>query len=286
MTATIMDGKRVAAEVKREVADKVRELQKKNINPQLSTVLVGDDPASSSYLKAKHKACQEIGIKSQNHHLPKETTQRELEALVWKLNTDPTVHGILVQLPLPGHLDENQIIERIVPYKDVDGLHPINAGKLASGVEVLVPCTPKGIIRLLTDYKVPIESRSVVIVNRSNLVGRPLSMLFLNRDATVTICHSKTLSLIEKTRTADILVSAVGRENFRLTAKHVKPRAAVIDVGLSRVNGKLRGDVEFDDVSTVANYITPVPGGVGPMTVAMLLENTVQAAGIQTSTGR
>jgi len=278
-----MDGKRVAAEVKREVADKVRELQKENINPQLSTVLVGDDPASSSYLKAKHKACQEIGIKSQNHHLPKETTQRELEALVWKLNTDPTVHGILVQLPLPGHLDENQIIERIVPYKDVDGLHPINAGKLASGVEVLVPCTPKGIIRLLTDYKVPIESRSVVIINRSNLVGRPLSMLFLNRDATVTICHSKTLSLIEKTRTADILVSAVGRENFRLTAKHVKPRAAVIDVGLSRVNGRLRGDVEFDEVSTVANYVTPVPGGVGPMTVAMLLENTVQAARIQTS---
>ena len=276
----------VAAEVKREVVDRVREFQKDNINPQLSTVLVGEDPASASYLKAKHKACQEVGIKSQNHQLPKETTQRELEALVWKLNTDPTVHGILVQLPLPGHLDENQIIERIVPYKDVDGLHPINAGKLASGVEVLVPCTPKGIIRLLTEYKVPIESRSVVIVNRSNLVGRPLSMLFLNRDATVTICHSKTLSLIEKTRTADILVSAVGRENFRLTAKHVKPRAAVIDVGLSRVNGKLRGDVEFDDVSTVANYITPVPGGVGPMTVAMLLENTVQAAGIQTSTGR
>jgi len=281
-----MDGRMVAAEVKREVVDRVREFQKDNINPQLSTVLVGEDPASASYLKAKHKACQEVGIKSQNHQLPKETTQRELEALVWKLNTDPTVHGILVQLPLPGHLDENQIIERIVPYKDVDGLHPINAGKLASGVEVLVPCTPKGIIRLLTDYKVPIESRSVVIVNRSNLVGRPLSMLFLNRDATVTICHSKTLSLIEKTRTADILVSAVGRENFRLTAKHVKPRAAVIDVGLSRVNGKLRGDVEFDDVSTVANYITPVPGGVGPMTVAMLLENTVQAAGIQTSTGR
>ncbi len=279
----MMDGKMVAAEVKREVADRVRELQKENINPQLSTVLVGDDPASASYLKAKHKACQEVGVKSQNHHLPRETTQRELEALVWKLNTDPTVHGILVQLPLPGHLDENQIIERIVPYKDVDGLHPINAGKLASGVEVLVPCTPKGIIRLLTDYKVPIESRSVVIVNRSNLVGRPLSMLFLNRDATVTICHSKTLSLIEKTRTADILVSAVGRENFRLTAKHVKPRAAVIDVGLSIVNGRLRGDVEFDEVSTVASYITPVPGGVGPMTVAMLLENTVQAAKIQTS---
>src|SRR5712691_897319 len=199
MTVIIMDGKLVAIEVKKEVTIQAQQLKKDGVNPHLSTVLVGDDPASASYLKAKHKACQEVGIKSENHHIPRETTQRELEALVWKLNTNPAVHGILIQLPLPGHLDENQIIERIVPYKDVDGLHPINAGKLASGVEVLVPCTPKGIIRLLTDYKVPIESRSVVIINRSNLVGRPLSMLFLNRDATVTICHSKTLNLIEKT---------------------------------------------------------------------------------------
>ena len=273
----------VASEVKREVTEKVRELQKDNVNPHLSTVLVGDDPASASYLKAKHKACQEVGIRSENHHIPKETTQRELEALVWKLNTDPAVHGILIQLPLPGHLDENQIIERIVPYKDVDGLHPINAGKLASGVEVLVPCTPKGIIRLLTFYKVPMESRRATIINRSNLVGRPLSMLFLNRDATVTMCHSKTLTLPDVTRTADILVSAVGRENFMLQKRHVKQGAAVIDVGLSRVNGKLRGDVDFEEVSVVANYLTPVPGGVGPMTVAMLLENTVQAARIQSA---
>ena len=278
-----MDGKLVASEVKREVAEKVRELQKDHVNPHLSTVLVGDDPASASYLKAKHKACQEVGIRSENHHIPKETTQRELEALVWKLNTDPAVHGILIQLPLPGHLDENQIIERIVPYKDVDGLHPINAGKLASGVEVLVPCTPKGIIRLLTFYKVPMESRRATIINRSNLVGRPLSMLFLNRDATVTMCHSKTLTLPDVTRTADILVSAVGRENFMLQKRHVKQGAAVIDVGLSRVNGKLRGDVDFEEVSVVANYLTPVPGGVGPMTVAMLLENTVQAARIQSA---
>ena len=281
MTATIMDGKLVASEVKGEVAEKVSELQKDHVNPHLSTVLVGDDPASASYLKAKHKACEEVGIQSENHHIPRETTQRELEALVWKLNTDPAVHGILIQLPLPGHLDENQIIERIVPYKDVDGLHPINAGKLASGVEVLVPCTPKGIIRLLTHYQVPIGSRNAVIINRSNLVGRPLSMLFLNRDATVTMCHSKTVNLPEVTRTADILVSAVGRASFQLTPKHVKPGAAVIDVGLSRVNGKLRGDVDFDEVNVVANYLTPVPGGVGPMTVAMLLENTVQAARIQ-----
>ncbi len=273
----------VASEVKREVAEKVGELQKDHVNPHLSTVLVGDDPASASYLKAKHKACQEVGIRSENHHIPKETTQRELEALVWKLNTDPAVHGILVQLPLPGHLDENHIIERIVPHKDVDGLHPINAGKLASGVEVLVPCTPKGIIRLLTFYKVPMESRRATIINRSNLVGRPLSMLLLNRDATVTMCHSKTLSLPDVTRTADILVSAVGRENFLLQKRHVKQGAAVIDVGLSRVNGKLRGDVDFEEVSVVANYLTPVPGGVGPMTVAMLLENTVQAARIQSS---
>ena len=283
MTAIIMDGKMVASEVKQEVAEKVRELQKDHVNPHLSTVLVGDDPASASYLKAKHKACQEVGIRSENHHIPKETTQRELEALVWKLNTDPAVHGILIQLPLPGHLDENHIIERIVPHKDVDGLHPINAGKLASGVEVLVPCTPKGIIRLLTFYKVPMESRRATIINRSNLVGRPLSMLLLNRDATVTMCHSKTLSLPDVTRTADILVSAVGRENFLLQKRHVKQGAAVIDVGLSRVNGKLRGDVDFEEVSVVANYLTPVPGGVGPMTVAMLLENTVQAARIQSS---
>ncbi len=281
MTATIMDGKLVAGEVKKEVADQVQQLQEDQVNPHLSTVLVGDDPASASYLKAKHKACQEVGIRSENHHLPKETTQRELEAVIWKLNTDPEVHGILVQLPLPGHLDENQIIERIVPYKDVDGLHPINAGKLASGIEVLVPCTPKGIVRLLTHYKVPIAGRNATIINRSNLVGRPLSMLLLNRDATVTLCHSKTTNLPEVTRTADILVSAVGRANFQLTTKHVKQGAAVVDVGLSRVEGKLRGDVEFDEVSKTAKYITPVPGGVGPMTVAMLLENTVQAAKIQ-----
>ena len=281
MTATIMDGRLVAAEVKKEVAAEVQHLQKESVNPHLSTIFVGDDPASASYLKAKHKACQEVGIQSQNHHLPKETTQKELESLIWKLNTDPAVHGILVQLPLPEHLDENQVIERLVPYKDVDGLHPINAGKLASGKEVLVPCTPKGIIRLITYYKIPIASRNVTIINRSNLVGRPLSMLFLNRDATVTLCHSKTSNLPEVTRTADILVSAVGRVSFQLTSKHVKLGATVVDVGLSRVDGKLRGDVEFDAVSKVAKYITPVPGGVGPMTVAMLLENTVHAARLQ-----
>lgn len=281
MTATIMDGKAVAAEVKKQVASRVQELQHRGVTPHLSTVLVGDDPASASYLKQKHKACQEAGIKSENHHLPSSTSQKELEGLISKLNLDHVVHGILVQLPLPEHLDENQTIERIVPYKDIDGLHPINAGKLASGVEGLVPCTPKGIVKLLTHYQVPIAGHQATIINRSTLVGRPLLMLLLNRDATVTMCHSKTRNLSEITRTADILVSAVGRANFQLGGKYVKPGAAVIDVGLSRVDDKLRGDVAFKEVSKVAKFITPVPGGVGPMTVACLLENTVQAAVIQ-----
>ncbi len=278
-----MDGKTVAAEVKKEVAHRVKELEKHGTIPHLSTVLVGDDAASASYLKAKHKACEEAGIGSENHHLPAHTPQKELENIIGKLNLDSKVNGILVQLPLPGHLDEARTIERIVPYKDVDGLHPINAGKLASGIQGLVPCTPKGIMRLLLHYKVPVAGQHAVVINRSNLVGRPLSMLLLNQDATVTICHSKTSNLAEVTRTADILVSAVGRTGFRLTSKQVKPGSAVVDVGLARVDGKLRGDTDFEDVRRVAKFITPVPGGVGPMTVAMLLENTVQAAMIQTA---
>ena len=272
----------VAAQVRKEVAVRVRELEQHGIIPHLSTVLVGDDPASASYLKSKHKACEEVRIRSENHHLPVHTTQKELENLIAKLNLDSKVNGILVQLPLPGQIDEGRTIERIVPYKDVDGLHPINAGKLAAGNEGLVPCTPKGVMRLLAHYKVQVAGRQAVVINRSNLVGRPLSMLLLNQDATVTVCHSKTPNLPEVARTADILVSAVGRANFRLSGKHVKPGAAVVDVGLARVEGKLRGDADFEEVSRVATFITPVPGGVGPMTVAMLLENTVQAAMIQT----
>jgi methylenetetrahydrofolate dehydrogenase (NADP+)/methenyltetrahydrofolate cyclohydrolase len=277
-----MDGKIVAAQVKKEVAVRVRELEQHGTIPHLSTVLVGDDAASASYLKSKHKACEEVRIRSENHHLPVHTTQKELENLIAKLNLDSKVNGILVQLPLPGQIDEARAVERIVPYKDVDGLHPINAGKLAAGIEGLVPCTPKGVMRLLAHYKVQVAGRQAVVINRSNLVGRPLSMLLLNQDATVTVCHSKTPNLPEVARTADILVSAVGRANFRLSGKHVKPGAAVVDVGLARVEGKLRGDADFEEVSRVAKFITPVPGGVGPMTVAMLLENTVQAAMIQT----
>jgi len=285
LTGIILDGKLVAAEVKKQVVRQVEQLAKHGTNPFLATVQVGDDPASTSYLKAKHRATEEIGIQSEHHHLSASTSQDKLGSLLGQLNTNPKVHGILVQLPLPQGFDEDSIIERIIPYKDVDGLHPINAGRLSSGKEILVPCTPKGIVKLLTHYKVPVAGRRVVIINRTTLVGRPLANLFLNRDATVTVCHSKTANLAETTRTADILVSAVGREDFQITPEYVKAGATVVDVGLTRVGGKLRGDVDFDKVSRLAGFITPVPGGVGPMTVACLLENTVQAALIQTRGG-
>ena len=282
MTTVILDGRLVASEIKKQVALQIGHLAKRGIKPFLATIQVGDDPASSSYLRGKHKAAEEVGIQSENHHLPATTPQDKLEALLGQLNTSPRVHGILVQLPLPRGFDEDKIIERIIPYKDVDGLHPINQGKLAAGKEELVPCTPKGIIKLLSHYKVPIAGQRAVIINRTTLVGRPLANLFLNRDATITICHSKTPNLAQITKTADILVSAVGRETFQIKPDHVKPKATVVDVGLTRVDGKLRGDVDFETVSRLAGFITPVPGGVGPMTVACLLENTVQAASIQT----
>jgi len=285
LTAVILDGKLVASEVKQQVAVQVEQLAKRGIKPFLATIQVGDDPASSSYIRGKHKAAEEVGIQSENHHMPASTTQDKLEALLGQLNTNPRVHGILVQLPLPRGFDEDRVIERIIPYKDVDGLHPINEGRLAAGKEELVPCTPKGIIKLLSHYKVPIAGQRAVIINRTTLVGRPLANLFLNRDATVTVCHSKTPDLAQVTKTADILVSAVGRETFQIKPDHVRPKAAVVDVGLTRVEGKLRGDVDFEAVSKLAGFITPVPGGVGPMTVACLLENTVLAASTQTRGG-
>jgi len=285
LTAVILDGKLVASEVKQQVAVQVEQLEKRGIKPFLATIQVGDDPASSSYLRGKHKAAEDVGIQSENHHLPANTAQDKLEALLGHLNTNSKVHGILVQLPLPRGFDADRITERIIPYKDVDGLHPINEGRLAAGKEELVPCTPKGIIKLLSRYKVPIAGQRAVIINRTTLVGRPLANLLLNRDATITICHSKTPNLAQITNTADVLVSAVGRENFQIKPDHVKPNAAVVDVGLTRVEGKLRGDVDFDAVSRLAGFITPVPGGVGPMTVACLLENTVSAATLQTKGG-
>jgi methylenetetrahydrofolate dehydrogenase (NADP+) / methenyltetrahydrofolate cyclohydrolase len=285
MTATILDGKLVAAEVKKQVASQTEQLTRHGVKPFLATVQVGDDPASTSYLKSKHKAAQEVGIESEHHHLAGDISQGKLEALLGQLNANPKVHGILVQLPLPPGFDEDSVIEKIIPYKDVDGLHPINAGRLAAGMETLVPCTPKGIVKILSHYKIPVAGQRAVIINRTTLVGRPLANLFLNRDATVTVCHSKTANLSQMTKMADILVSAVGREEFQIMPDHVKPKATVVDVGLTRVGGKLRGDVDFDNVSRLAGFITPVPGGVGPMTVACLLENTVDAARIQTRGG-
>jgi methylenetetrahydrofolate dehydrogenase (NADP+) / methenyltetrahydrofolate cyclohydrolase len=285
MTATILDGKLVAAEVKKQVASQAEQLAKHGTKPFLATIQVGDDPASTSYLKAKHKAAEEVGIQSEHHHLAADAPQSKLETLLGQLNTNPKVNGILVQLPLPRAIEEDSIIEKIIPYKDVDGLHPINAGRLSAGKEALVPCTPKGIVKLLSHYKIPVAEQRAVIINRTTLVGRPLANLFLNRDATVTVCHSKTASLAQATKTADILVSAVGREEFQIKTDHVKPNATVIDVGLTRVGGKLRGDVDFDNVSRLAGFITPVPGGVGPMTVACLLENTVEAARMQARGG-
>jgi methylenetetrahydrofolate dehydrogenase (NADP+)/methenyltetrahydrofolate cyclohydrolase len=282
MTAIVMDGRLVASEVKKQVARDVQQLEKHGTEPLLATVQVGEDPASSSYLKAKHQAADEVGIRSESHHLSADVSQDKLEALLVQLNTNPKVNGILVQLPLPPSMNEEKVIERIIPYKDVDGLHPINAGKLATGQEELVPCTPKGVIKLLKHYKVPVAGTRAVIINRTNLVGRPLANLLLNRDATVTVCHSKTPDLSAITKNADILVSAVGREAFQIQREHVKPHSAIVDVGLTRVRGKLRGDVDFENVSKIAGYVTPVPGGVGPMTVACLMENTVLAASIQT----
>ncbi len=281
MTATIMDGKLVAVESKMETAKRVQELLKMGVKPRLSTVLVGDDPASATYLKAKHKAAEESGILSENHRLPANTTKENLDILLDQLNRNETVHGILVQLPLPKHLNEQSAISKIDPEKDVDGLHPSNLGKLASGTEGLVPCTPKGIVRLLEFYKVHVSGSRATIVNRSNLVGRPLAMLLLNRDATVVICHSKTKNLTEIAHEADILVTAIGRPEITIGPDYVKSGSTVVDVAINRVNGKLRGDVDFEAVKKVAGHLTPVPGGVGPMTVAMLLENTIEAAASQ-----
>jgi methylenetetrahydrofolate dehydrogenase (NADP+) / methenyltetrahydrofolate cyclohydrolase len=282
LTAVILDGRLVASEVKKQATLRVEQLAKRGVKPFLATVQVGDDPASASYLKAKHRAAEEVGIQSENHHLPANTPEDKLEALLGQLNMNTKVHGILVQLPLPPGFDQDRVLERIIPYKDVDGLHPINEGRLASGKEELVPCTPKGIVKLLSHYRIPLAGQRAVIINRTTLVGRPLANLFLNRDATVTVCHSKTPDLAQTSKNADILVSAVGREEFQIEPEYVKPRAAVIDVGLIRVEGKLRGDVDFEPVSKTAGFITPVPGGVGPMTVACLLENTVLAATLQT----
>ena len=279
--ATRIDGKAVAAKIRAQVAQDVEALKARGICPGMAVVLVGDDPASKIYVNNKKKACAETGIYSEEHLLPAETTQEELLALIEKLNADEKIHGILVQSPLPKHLDEKLVVEHIDPRKDVDAFHAYNVGKIMIGDFTFLPCTPAGVIELIRSTGVPIEGKNCVVVGRSNIVGKPMAMLLLHNNGTVTICHSRTKNLAEICRGADILVAAVGKPKF-ITADMVKPGAVVIDVGMDRdENGKLCGDVDFDAVEPIASYITPVPGGVGPMTSAMLMKNAVRAAEIQ-----
>ena len=280
--ACIIDGKRISAEIRAKLKVEVAKLKsERGIVPSLAVIIVGEDPASRVYVNNKKRACDEIGIVSHEFALPCDVSQAELLSLVDELNHRADVNGILVQMPLPAHIDENAVIERISPIKDVDAFHEINVGKLMTNNFKFLPCTPAGIVRLLDESNIDIAGKHCVIIGRSNIVGKPLAMLMLHHDATVTICHSKTLHLDKICRTADILVAAVGRAKF-VTADMIAPGAVVIDVGINRGgDGKICGDVDFDNVKEVASYITPVPGGVGPMTICMLMHNAVTAALLQ-----
>jgi methylenetetrahydrofolate dehydrogenase (NADP+)/methenyltetrahydrofolate cyclohydrolase len=278
MTAKILDGKSLAAATRAALKLKVDALVQRGVRPGLAVIIAGDDPASKVYVRNKTSACAEIGVRSQQIDLPASVTQEELIARVRQLNADPGVHGILVQLPLPKHIDSARVLETIAPAKDVDGFHEANLGALMAGRPGVVPCTPLGCMRLIEHAGVQIAGRHAVVLGRSNIVGKPLAQLLLQKDATVTICHSKSSNLREIARSADVLVAAVGRAKL-VGAGMVKPGACVIDVGVNRLpDGKLAGDVDFEAVKQVAGWITPVPGGVGPMTIAMLLENCVRAA--------
>ncbi|MFC4182873.1 bifunctional methylenetetrahydrofolate dehydrogenase/methenyltetrahydrofolate cyclohydrolase FolD [Saccharococcus thermophilus] len=278
MTAQIISGAELAKEIRGQLAKEVEELKQKGIEPGLAVILVGDDPASHSYVKGKQKACAEVGIRSTLLMFPATITEEFLLEKIRDLNADPSVHGILVQLPLPKHINELKVIETISPAKDVDGFHPINVGRMMVGQKAFLPCTPYGILVMVKSIGVDIAGKHVVVVGRSNIVGKPVGQLFLREHATVTYCHSKTNDLASITRQADILIVAVGKARL-IGADYVKPGAVVIDVGVNRLeNGKLCGDVNFDEVKEVASYITPVPKGVGPMTITMLLHNTIEAA--------
>ncbi len=275
--SNIIDGKLVSAAVKERVANEVKELNQKGISVCLAVILVGSDPASQIYVANKKKACEQLGIISKEYLLPEATTQDELLALVNKLNNDKTINGILCQLPLPKGLDEKAVIAAINPEKDVDAFHPVNVGKIMIGDYDFLPCTPAGIMEMLSFYNIDVCGKECVVIGRSNIVGKPMGMLLLHKNGTVTICHSRTQNLSEVTAKADILVAAVGKAKF-VTADMVKQGAVVIDVGMNREDGKLCGDVDFDAVSQKASHITPVPGGVGPMTIATLMQNTLIAA--------
>ena len=274
----ILDGKAVSLKVKESVKVRADELKKFGVEPTLAVVLVGEDKASQTYVRAKEKACNEYGIKSVAHRLSENTTQNELLALINVLNLDDSIHGILVQLPLPKHIDTNVVLAAIDPRKDVDGFHAVNVGKLVSGLDGFVPCTPLGVMEILKEYGIEVAGLNAVVIGRSNIVGKPMANLLLNASATVTVTHSKTKNLKEICKNADLIVTAIGKPFF-LKADMVKDGAVVVDVGINRLDdGRLVGDVDFDEVAPKCSYITPVPGGVGPMTIAMLLNNTILAA--------
>ena len=277
MTARIIDGKSIAKELRESLAPRVAALKDQGITPGLTVIVVGDDPASAIYVRNKERACVKLGMNSQVLRFPAETTQEEILNTVRLLNQDDSVHGILVQLPLPRHIDEQAVLRAIDPDKDVDGFHAMNAGRLMNGEPGFVACTPKGVMRLLEVSGVELDGKNAVVVGRSNIVGKPMALLLLQKNCTVTIAHSHTKDLAAVTRSADILVVAVGRAGF-ITGDMIKPGAAVMDVGINRVDGKVVGDVDFESAKEVASCITPVPGGVGAMTIAMLMENTVEAA--------
>lgn len=279
MPAQVIDGKQTAAEIREDIKRQTAKLiEERGIQPGLAVVLVGEDPASQVYVRNKEKACIGVGMYSEVHRLPDTTTQDELLQLIGKLATDSKIHGILVQLPLPKHIDEKAVIAAIPPEKDVDGFHPESVGNMVIGDECFLPCTPAGIIELIKRTGISLAGKHAVVVGRSNIVGKPVAMLLLQEHATVSICHSRTPDLAAITKQADVLVAAVGRAKM-IKREHVKPGAVVIDVGVNRLpDGKLAGDVDYDDVQDVASYITPVPGGVGPMTITMLLLNTLKSA--------
>ncbi|TMV51398.1 bifunctional methylenetetrahydrofolate dehydrogenase/methenyltetrahydrofolate cyclohydrolase FolD [Paenibacillus mesophilus] len=278
MSEHIINGKQLVSDIRGQIKEQVDVLAAEGFRPGLAVILVGEDPASAVYVRNKAKACEQVGIYSEVHRLPAETSQSELLELVDKLNRSTDIHGILVQLPLPNHISEDAVIDAIAVEKDVDGFHPINVGNLSIGKPSLLPCTPAGVIEIIKRTGKVISGKKAVVIGRSNIVGKPVSMLLLRENATVTICHSRTENMKELCREADILVVAIGKPKF-VTREFVKPGAVVIDVGINRLeDGKLAGDVDFDDVVDIAGPITPVPGVVGPMTITMLLQNTVQAA--------
>lgn len=281
MSAQIIDGKALSKKIRQRIINETLALKEKNITPGLAVIIIGDDPASHIYVNNKKKACEECGFYSEIYKLPENTPESEVLELIDVLKSRSEINGILVQSPFPKHISEKKVLHAIPPEKDVDAFHPQNVGAIVSGDFHFVPCTPAGIMEMLSDYNIEINGKRAVVIGRSNIVGKPMFLLLLHKHATVTVCHSRTTNIADITRDADILVAAVGRAGF-VTADMVKPGAVVIDVGMNRnAEGKLCGDVDFDEVAKIASYITPVPGGVGPMTITMLMQNTLRAAYLQ-----